>query len=88
MAPAQLLLQADPQSTFWEKMMGSKNDPGKFEADGEKLRQLTGQEHGPFCPRCLVNPLGRAPVFLGTDDEGYICDKCWQQDHGMEHELP
>lgn len=24
-----------------------------LEADGEKLRQLTGADHGPFCPECL-----------------------------------
>ena len=26
-----------------------------LEADGEKLRQLTGDDHGPFCPECLGN---------------------------------
>jgi hypothetical protein len=24
-----------------------------LEADGEKLRALTGKDHGPFCPHCL-----------------------------------
>jgi len=24
-----------------------------LEADGEKLRQLTGEDHGPFCPDCM-----------------------------------
>jgi hypothetical protein len=49
-----------------------------LEADGEKLRQLTGQEHGPFCPRCLVNPLDRA--LLGLFGEGHICGSCWLAD--------
>lgn len=24
-----------------------------LEMDGEKLRQLTGEDHGPWCPNCL-----------------------------------
>ena len=24
-----------------------------LEADGEKLRKLTGEDHGPFCSECL-----------------------------------
>jgi hypothetical protein len=52
-------------------------------ADGEKLRQLTGEDHGPFCPRCLVNPLGSKPVFLGADDE-HICERCWLHDREKE----
>ena len=53
-------------------------------ADGEKLRQETGQEHGPFCPRCLVNPLGPKPIFLGSESEGHICGECWAQDRHAE----
>lgn len=26
-----------------------------LEADGEKLRQITGENHGPFCVACLGN---------------------------------
>jgi hypothetical protein len=47
-----------------------------LEADGEKLRQLTGEDHGPFCPRCLVNHLDL--VLLGP--EGHICGDCWMDD--------
>jgi hypothetical protein len=53
-----------------------------LEEDGKKLRGLTGEEHGPFCPRCLVNPLGEKPVFLGP--EGHICDACWTIDRFEE----
>lgn len=46
-----------------------------LQADGEKLRAMTGEEHGPMCPRCLVNPVDLA--LLGTDEEGHICGTCW-----------
>jgi hypothetical protein len=46
-----------------------------LDADGEKLRQLTGREDGPLCPRCLVNPVDK--VFLGDESEGHICGDCW-----------
>jgi hypothetical protein len=54
-------------------------------ADGEKLRQLTGREHGPFCPRCLVASLGTKPIFLGP--EGHICGDCWVEDRHREEEI-
>jgi hypothetical protein len=53
-----------------------------LEADGEKLRQLTGKEHGPFCPRCLINPIDK--IFLGSEDEGHICGDCWVRDRHAE----
>jgi hypothetical protein len=55
-----------------------------LEADGEKLRQLTGEDHGPLCPRCLQHPLGINPIFLGHEGEGHICGDCWQQDRDDE----
>lgn len=58
-----------------------------LEADGEKLRQMTGEEHGPFCPRCLVNPLGPKPIFLDTKTEEHICGNCWEQDRAAD-EVP
>ena len=52
-------------------------------ADGEKLRQLTGEDHGPFCPRCLTRHIDLA--LLGTEGEGHICGKCWEEDrHAVE----
>lgn len=44
-----------------------------LEADGEKLRQLTGEDHGPFCPSCLG--LG---CIEGSSDQGdvWTCDDC------------
>lgn len=53
--------------------------------DGEKLRQETGSEHGPFCPRCLVSPLGSRPVFLGTQAEGHICEFCWADERSEDY---
>jgi phage terminase large subunit GpA-like protein len=37
-----------------------------LELDGEKLRQLTGEDHGPFCPSCL----GRREVGWFDHAEG------------------
>lgn len=51
-------------------------------ADGEYLRQLTMENHGPFCPRCIEKPLGPKPIFLGP--EGHICGECWEQDRAAE----
>ena len=58
----------------------TKDEIAALIADGEKLQQLTGKDHGPFCPRCLVNPIGPNLVLLGTEAEGYICDECWVED--------
>ena len=51
-------------------------------ADGEKLRQLTGQEHGPSCPRCLKNPA--EPIFPGSPDEGPVCGDCRVKDRAQD----
>ncbi len=42
--------------------MFTKEMQEALEADGEKLRQMTGQDHG--------------PVFLGPPQQWYVCDAC------------
>lgn len=41
-----------------------------LEADGEKLRQLTGQDHGPWCAADLYP--GQAPCPSCFESSGYI----------------
>jgi hypothetical protein len=66
-----------------------------LEADGEKLRQLTGVDHGPhfvnetaagLCPRCKANQID--PVLLGTEEEGHICGQCWVNDRAQDERGP
>lgn len=64
-----------------------KNMMAALAADGEKLRQQTGNEHGPFCPRCLINPLGQRPIFLNSEG-AHICGDCWAEDHHAEYGAP
>lgn len=43
-------------------------------ADSEKLRHLTGENHGPFCPSCLRPNI----VFFCIGDDESICRECLQ----------
>ncbi len=55
-----------------------------LEADGEKLRQLTGEDHGPFivtgyvpCERC--HGTGEIIISVGShqcDTDGMLCSAC------------
>lgn len=58
--------------------MWTKEMMAALEADGEKLRQLTGEEHGPFeiCDGC-GKPVHRSKIVFNADgSETYRCDPC------------
>lgn len=49
-----------------EKMMKA------LEADGEKLRAMTGEDHGPWRLKCTN---GHDRCYLGTDDDCPYCER-------------
>lgn len=50
-----------------------------LEADGEKLRQLTGEDHGPWgvCDGCgAFVPLDELSLTTFPELEGFTCEEC------------
>jgi hypothetical protein len=62
--------------------MMNKEMQKALEADGEKLRQLTGEDHGPwiFCPECGGEGSYEKPEPLPDDPfrcKVFCCGKCY-----------